>query len=286
MSPEEDIDQVIQEFAEIDAAKSAASTREAAVAASKGVRPTVDAAADDKKHEMSPIPEEQLRSDVLDRAINPEQRELLRLIGALDQAEERVMRIARQAEATIEQTYERLNQAATAEVHSGEPRGQHVLPVTMDDDHGENVLVGGYDGWQDVDIQMTLDSGCCKHVLPADAAPGYEIVDSPSSRRGNCFTVGNGARIPNEGQMSLNLETNTGSGSEIVSSVFQVAELNRPLMSVSQICSNGYKCVFEKNHATVLTESGEPLCRFEEEGGLYVANMRLKAPTPFRRQER
>ena len=86
--------------------------------------------------------------------------------------------------------------------------------------------------------------------------------------------------------MWLNLGADTGSGTELINSVFQVAELNRPLMSVSQICSHGYKCVFEKGQATVVGESGETICRFEEDRGLYVANMRLKAPAPFRRQER
>ena len=133
---------------------------------------------------------------------------------------------------------------------------------------------------------MTLDSGCCKHVLPADAAPGYEVSDSPSSRRGASFTVGNGAKVANEGQMSLNLEADNGSGKELLRSVFQAAELNRPLMSVSQICSHGYKCVFEKGHANVLNESGESIFRFEEDRGLYVATMSLKAPTPFGRLER
>jgi hypothetical protein len=104
--------------------------------------------------------------------------------------------------------------------------------------------------------------------------------------RGASFTVGNGARVPNEGQVSLNLEANTGQGTELINSVFQVAELNRPLMSVSQICGSGYKCVFEKDHAMVIAQSGEPVCKFVEDRGLYVATFRLKAPTPFRRQER
>ena len=73
-------------------------------------------------------------------------------------------------------------------------------------------------------------------------------------------------------------------GQEPVQSVFQVADLTRPLMSVSQICEQGHKCVFEKDHALVITPEGELLARFERQHGLYVAKMRLKAPTPFGRQ--
>ena len=228
--------------------------------------------ADDDENKMSPICIEQLREDATTPAMNADQCELMKIMGVLNQAE-----------TLIEQHYRFLNQAATAE----ERATQHALPVTLDDGRGEDVLIGGHSEWQDYDIQMTLDSGCCRHVLPADAAAGYEVADSPLSRRGAGFVVGNGASIPNEGQVSLNLEASTGSGTEQINSVFQVAELNRPLMSVSQICSHGHKCVFERGHATILTSDGQPICKFEEDGGgLYVATMRLKAPSSFQRPER
>ena len=233
--------------------------------------------ADNDEKEMSPICMKQLQEDATTLTMNSEQRELMKMLG-LDSN-------VYQGEAMIEQRYQFLDQAATATAE--EQQAQHALPVTLDDRRGEDVLIGGHSEWQDYDIQMTLDSGCCRHVLPADAAAGYEVADSPLSRRGAGFVVGNGASIPNEGQVSLNLEANTGSGTEQINSVFQVAELNRPLMSVSQICSHGHKCVFERGHATIFTSDGQPICMFEEDGGgLYVATMRLKAPSSFPRPER
>ena len=183
-SPDEDLDQDIKEFAKIDAASAPA-------AAAKGVQQTVDAAAEDEKNEMSPIHEEQLRDGVLEQAINPEQRELLRLLGTLDQAEARIMRVARMAETQVEQHYRVLNQPVMAEAAMAEEGcAQHVLPVTLEEGNGDDVLIGGYENWQDIDLQMTLDSGCCKHVLPADAAPGYEVTDSPLSMRGAVSRLG------------------------------------------------------------------------------------------------
>ena len=97
--------------------------------------------------------------------------------------------------------------------------------------------------------------------------------------------MGNGAPVPNEGQVCLNLEADIGEGEKkAVSSVFQVADLNRPLMSVSQVCDNGYKCVFEKDQALLLSPAGEVAGRFTRRAGLYVTTMRLKAPAPFGRQ--
>ena len=63
-----------------------------------------------------------------------------------------------------------------------------------------------------------------------------------------------------------------------------MADLTRPLMSVSQFCEHGNRCIFEKDHAIVIDADGDTLCRFENRGGLYVATMKLKAPSPFGRQ--
>ena len=157
------------------------------------------------------------------------------------------------------------------------------LPVMTDDeDDVEAMRVGE---WEEVDVEVTLDSGCCTHVLPGEAIPGYDIEASPGSRRGANFIVGNGELVPNEGQAHLNLAADVGDGStQFVRSTFQVADLMRPLMSVSQICAQGHKCVFEGEHAMVVAQDGETICWFRKEGGLYVAKMKLKPPTPFTRQ--
>ena len=62
--------------------------------------------------------------------------------------------------------------------------------------------------------------------------------------------------------------------------MFQVAEITRPLMSVSRICDQGLECLFTKEGAKILTQSGETVATFQREGGLYTATMRLKAPKP------
>ena len=155
-----------------------------------------------------------------------------------------------------------------------------VLPVTVDD--GEEIMP--MEAWQDRDIEMCLDSGCCNHVLDAEDAPGYLVSESPGSRRGQNFVVGNGQRVPNEGQVRLRMEASTGEGSvNPVQSIFQVAEVSRPLMSVSKICDQGYSCLFTKDSAQILDANQRKVCEFGRSNGLYVANMKLKSPEPFQR---
>ena len=55
-------------------------------------------------------------------------------------------------------------------------------------------------------------------------------------------------------------------------------------MSVSQVCEQGFKCQFEDAYALIVDKSGRVVWRFEKEGQLYVATMKLKAPERFHRQ--
>ena len=133
----------------------------------------------------------------------------------------------------------------------------------------------------ETDILLTLDSGCCDHIVDIADAPGYACVlgPSPGSQRGQRFVVGNGDRVPNKGQVKLRMKSNDENGF-LMSSVFQVAEITRPLMSVSRICDQGMACIFEKDHARVVDKGGKTVARFERDGGLYTCTMKLRRPEP------
>ena len=107
-------------------------------------------------------------------------------------------------------------------------------------------------------------------------APGYAafVLASAGSRRMQKFIVGNGQRVPNEGQAKLNLE-HMGVPLE---STFQVAEVTRPLMSVGRVCDQGLICLFDKDKAMIQDNNGKTVCQFERKGGLYVAKFDLKDP--------
>ena len=119
------------------------------------------------------------------------------------------------------------------------------------------------------------------------------MLQSAGSKRKQNFVVGNGHKIPNKGEVHLNLEAEVLGSKNQLQTIFQVADITRPLMSVSKICDQGLKCVFDKDKATVLNDKGEMVCEFQRRGGLYVTTMKLKRPveegiskTPFQRPER
>ena len=141
------------------------------------------------------------------------------------------------------------------------------------------------DEWIDKAIEITLDLGCCDHIMDVTDAPGYGsfLVESPGSKRDQMHVVGNGAEVPSEGQVTLNLESDVAGKANLIKSVLQVTEITRPLMSVSKICDLGHRCIFDKDKAEVISKDGHVLCSFERKGGLYVTSMKLKAPEGFHR---
>ena len=159
--------------------------------------------------------------------------------------------------------------------------GDPLLPLTW----SEPEVLMPVENWVDRDFEVILDSGACTHVIDAEDAPGYRLEESPGSRRGATFVVGNGEHIPNEGQMNLSLESTRADGSASpIMSTFQVAEVARPIMSVSRMCAMGYTCVFDKEGAQVLNKDKKQVCYFKAHQGLYSSTMKLKKPEPFTRQ--
>ena len=73
---------------------------------------------------------------------------------------------------------------------------------------------------------------------------------------------GSGERVGNRGQIKLRMKAKDDE-CLLVSSVFQVAEITRPLMSVSRICDQDMVCIFEKTHARVVDSDGNVVARFE-----------------------
>ena len=85
--------------------------------------------------------------------------------------------------------------------------------------------------------------------------------------------------MKNHGQKTLNLS----SGDSEFTSVFQIAAVHRPLMSVGRICDNGNEVLFTQDKAVVRNPEGQEVCVFTRSpGGLYVA--KLKLTSPFGRQ--
>ena len=147
----------------------------------------------------------------------------------------------------------------------------------------EHILLSD-ENWKDLEFEVALDSGSVVHVCSMDDLPGYRLGELPGSRRGQEFLMGDGGTIPNLGQSQLNL-SDTAVGRNI-ESVFQIAAVTRPLMSVGGICDEGHSITFDAIIAVVHAKDGSEVCRFQRNGsGLYVAKLELRSPAVCGGQE-
>jgi len=169
--------------------------------------------------------------------------------------------------------------------HLGHPSGGSLC--LCEGEKRAEVMANVSDGeWIDVEFEVALDSGSTDHVCHPSDLPGYVVEASPGSRAGQGFIVGNGARVTNDGQSVLSLQG--GDKEHTMSTTFQVAKVSRPLMSVGRLCDKGFDVLFKKDRADVLSPDNTVILSFErQDGGLYVAKLRLKRPaSPFGRPGR
>ena len=132
--------------------------------------------------------------------------------------------------------------------------------------------------WVDIEFEVALDSGATDHACHSGDVPGYVIEASPGSKAGQGFIVGNGARMPNDGQSLLCLQA-SGKNGKSVSMMFPVAAVSRPLMSVGRLCDNGMDILFKRDRAGVLASGSVILSCERQVGGLYVAKLTSKTLT-------
>jgi hypothetical protein len=90
------------------------------------------------------------------------------------------------------------------------------------------------------EIEITVDSGACVTVMPRSLCEGISILQNRLSREGVEYEVANGAHIPNLGERRCEMMT---VGSSVCKSiVFQVADVHKPLLSISGCADMGFDC--------------------------------------------
>ena len=140
----------------------------------------------------------------------------------------------------------------------------------------EHILVNE-EAWQGFEFEMALNSGSVVRVCSMAGWPGYLLCESPGSRKAQEFFIEDGGTIPNLDQSQLNLSDEMV-GRDI-QSVFQIAAVTRPLMSVGRICDEYHSITFDAVMAVVAGKNGSEICRSQmTPGGVYVAKLQLRSP--------
>ena len=117
-------------------------------------------------------------------------------------------------------------------------------------------------------LTITVDSGAGESVSPPDVATSFPIIETKASQEGVYYVAATGDRIYNEGEKRVTCTTQEGHRQ---SWMFQIAEVNKVLASVSRICESGrHKVVFQKGDSFIEDVKTGQRTQLRERTGVYV----------------
>ena len=109
-------------------------------------------------------------------------------------------------------------------------------------------------------------------MAPPGLLPG-KVEVSAMQRAGGRYRAANGARIPNLGQQTATFHTPEGHACSLR---FQIAGVERPLISVSQLAKTGHKVEFGADEAHIVRRKSGRRIRLQRAGGVYLLRMRVR----------
>ena len=135
-------------------------------------------------------------------------------------------------------------------------------------------------GWNKVKVIM--DSGAAESVCPRSMAPQFIVHDSIARRAGVYYTSANGGKIMNLGEQHVPVCLSNGARTI---ATFQVADVSRPLMSVSKLCEMGSRVIFGADGGVILNLRSGEVTPFVRDEGVYTFEMWIPplSESPFGR---
>ena len=114
---------------------------------------------------------------------------------------------------------------------------------------------------------LTVDSGAADHVMPVGWLIWIMVMKSVGSLCGLHYVAADGARIPNVGQQLVRFMTIDGTWAEIM---FQIAAINKPLVSVSKLIEDGHRVIFDEDNSYILRRKTKKIIKMRKERGVFV----------------
>ena len=124
------------------------------------------------------------------------------------------------------------------------------------------------DGW--MKIKSAMDSGATSSVAHPSMCPQYKIEPSEGSKAGLNYISASGDLMPNLGEQLLDVAMLDGKEGKVL---YQMADVERPLNSVSEICdaggAEGQYVIFGRSGGAIVNLSTGRQTPFKREDGIY-----------------
>ena len=133
-------------------------------------------------------------------------------------------------------------------------------PAVQATKHSDGAVIAiepeGVGEWEE--ISLALVSGATETVIPPDILASHGLREGGPFKRGVEYEVANGVQIPNLGEREFVVVTEGGSQR---SSVAQVCDVNRGLLSVRKVTKAGNRVIFDEDRSYVRSkELVKPPC--------------------------
>ena len=124
-------------------------------------------------------------------------------------------------------------------------------------------------------VEVIADSGACETVLPKHLCNNIKLRESVGSKAGVEYEVASGKAVKNLGERHCEVYCE-GAGNSMMMH-FQVADIHRPLLSLSRAADQGFRSVLDQ-HGGYLedTQSGEQI-PIQRRGNLYIMQIWIRA---------
>ena len=131
-----------------------------------------------------------------------------------------------------------------------------------------------------IEIEMTADTGACDTVMPKTGPfEGIKIYPSQQSERGMLYEVANKQTIPCLGERRLEIWTEGAQSARKMA--IQVADVHKPLLSLSRCADSGFQSMFGQSAGALVDVDTYDVIPLKRRGNLYCMRAWIRAaPEP------
>ena len=129
--------------------------------------------------------------------------------------------------------------------------------------HTRTVTQGGFE-----EIELAVDSGATETVVGEEMLSNIKTIQGECAKRGVEYEVANGETIPNVGERRCILMSEDSNSPKAIT--FQIADIHKPLLSVSRCAGLGFQCVLGKYGGQLVDEESGEVIPLHRRGNLYV----------------
>ena len=123
-------------------------------------------------------------------------------------------------------------------------------------------------------VEVIADSGACETVMPKNMCTGIQLRESIGSKAGTEYEVASGKSVPNLGERHCEIYCEGASAAMLMH--FQVADIHRPLLSLSRAADQGFSSHLDAQGGYLEDGMTGERIPIQRRGNLYIMSIWIR----------